>query len=110
MTMQTVIGPSPMPKLATVCGTPSSRIRKLSFGILGMKLPLLSTTATSRFTVLTSLRKLGTFGDSRLPCWPNLDGILGCSASGAAGWPSFVVAGRRGLATVSVLSLFGPPW
>ena len=47
-----------------------------------MKLPLLSTTATSRFTVLTSLRKPGPSGMA--PSFlPNLEGILGCSASGA---------------------------
>src|SRR5712691_5082051 len=103
MTMHTVMGASPAPKLAICWGTLSSRMRKLPFGMWGMKRPLLSSTATSTFTTLVSTLKSGW---SEIPNWSlrvNLDGILGCSAS--TGSPFL-----RGLATVSPTSFFGPSW
>src|SRR6266436_4118942 len=101
--MQTVMGASPMPKFAICCGTLSSRIRKLPRGMLGMKWPLLSSTATSTLTTLVSTLKLGASGGrSALFLLLNLEGILGWSESGALA--SFL----RGLATVSPTSFLGP--
>src|SRR5439155_6680975 len=85
-------------------------------GILGMKWPLLSSTATSTVTVLTSLRKVGTPSGSWVSfCLPNLEGIFssfglaagGAGASGAASAGAFLL---RGFATVSEDSDVGPCW
>src|SRR5258707_10889496 len=96
------MGASPILKFVTGWGTLSSNTRKFPRGMLGMKCPLLSSTATSTVTLVTSLLKLGPSGidDSRLF---NLDGILGSSASAGAPESFF-----RGLATVSDDSLVGP--
>src|SRR5688572_1486952 len=99
--MQTVMGASPIVKLLICCGTLSSRIRKLPCGIFGMNRPLLSSTATSRLTAVTSLRKVGAPASDAPSFLLNLDGILGCSASTE---PSFFF----GRATVSPVSFFGP--
>ena len=101
MTMQTVIGASPAPKLLICWGTLSSRMRKWPRGMLGMNRPLLSRTATSTFTTLVSTLKSGCSEASSLSLRLSLDGILGCSAS--AGSPFL-----RGRATVSPTSFFGP--
>src|SRR5258708_34936463 len=97
ITIEMVMGASALVlKLATCCGTLSSRIRKLPRGILGMKWPLLSSTATSSCTVLTSLRKVGKPSTPILSLsFLNCEGIFGSSASSLGA--SFFF----GLATVS---------
>src|SRR5271165_962198 len=91
-----------LPNDLICCGTLSSRMRKLPRGMLGIKWPWLSSTATSTFTTLTSLLKLGTFS-----------GISGCAfllsfdGMGASAGSSVVF---RGLATVWSTSLVGPDW
>src|ERR1039457_2215552 len=92
----------------TGCGTPSSRTRKLPRGILGMKRPLLSSTATSTWTVFTSLLNVGSPSGVALSLVENLEGIFGWSASFGTSFPlaSFFL----GLATVSEESGFGPCW
>src|SRR6266853_4567742 len=98
ITIEMVIGASALVlKLATCCGTLSSRIRKLPRGILGMKWPLLSSTATSSCTVLTSLRKVGKPSTVSLSLsFLNCEGIFGSSAASAGGASFFF-----GFATVS---------
>src|SRR5580692_4371544 len=54
-----VIGASPTLKPVIFCGVLSSRIRNRSCGIFGIGLPLLSSTATSSVTVITSDRNVG---------------------------------------------------
>src|SRR6267143_1316152 len=106
MTSATVMGASlPVLNEETCCGTLSSRIRKLPRGILGMKRPLLSRTATSTCTVVASLLKVGSPSGKSLSFLLNFDGILGSSgASGVEAAGSFL----RGLATVSEDCDFGP--
>src|SRR6266436_1936095 len=100
-----VIGDTPVEKLPTCCGTLSSRIRKLPLGILGMKLPRLSTTATSTLTERTSAVKVGTpAGSSPAFFLGNCEGILGWSGSGTgAAFPDFF-----GRVTVSLPRELGP--
>src|SRR5260370_522393 len=82
ITIEMVMGASALVlKLATCWGTLSSRIRKLPRGILGMKWPLLSSTATSSCTVLTSLWKVGKSTVSLSLSFLNCEGIFGSSAS-----------------------------
>src|SRR5260370_19803810 len=97
ITIEMVMGASALVlKLATCCGTLSARIRKLPRGIFGMKWPLLSSTATSSWTVLTSLRKVGKPSTVSLSLsFLNCEGIFGSSASSLGA--SFFF----GLATVS---------
>src|ERR1700682_1502028 len=80
-------------------------MRKLPRGILGMKRPLLSRTATSTCTVVASLLKVGSPSGKSPFFLLNLDGILGSSgASGVEVATSFL----RGLATVFEDWDFGP--
>src|ERR1700722_19266914 len=71
-------------KLAIFCGTLSSSTRKLVLGMLGMNLPLLSSTATSSSTVFTSLLKVGVSAGISFPFLLNLDGIFGSSTDGSS--------------------------
>src|SRR5271170_904361 len=116
--MVMVMGASPTAKLATCCGTLSSRIRKFPLGILGMKCPLLSSTATSTLTVTESVLNTGT------PCGIsfllNFEGIFSLSGAGAgvglgddAGVEGSVEVLESstfflGRATVSLLCVIGP--
>src|SRR5437867_12295848 len=94
MTIQTVMGASLGPKLTIFCGTLSSRIRKLPRGMLGMKLPRLSSTATSTLTRLVSVWNVGkSFGI----------GAFLVGRDGGGGSDFFL-----GLATVSPASRLGP--
>src|SRR6476469_10009631 len=95
--MHTVMGASPLLNSETCWGTLSSRIRKLPRGMLGMKLPLLSRTATSTDTVTTSVWNVVMLAGCSL-FLPNLEGIFSPSG-GSAGCPSGDFL--RGLATVS---------
>src|SRR5260370_34020353 len=106
MTSATVMGASlPVLYEETCCGTLSSRMRKLPRGILGMKRPLLSSTATSTCTVVASLLKVGNPSGKSLSFLLDFDGILGSSgASGVEAAGSFL----RGLATVPEDWDFGP--
>src|SRR5579862_117968 len=96
-----VMGAWLLPKDLICCGTLSSRMRKLPRGMLGMKWPFLSRTATSILTRLTSLLKLG-WVSGRASGAAFLLSLEGMGAS--SGSP----AGLRGLATVWSTSLAGP--
>ena len=100
--MQTVMGASPVAKLVTCCGTLSSRMRKLPLGMLGMKRPLLSSTATSTLTTLVSTLKSGCSRDIELVFPRQLGRNLGLLDFDR------IAACLRGLATVSPTSLLGP--
>src|SRR5580698_3862413 len=85
MTIATVIGASLFTfKLAICCGTLSSKMRNLSFGIPERNFPLLSSTATSNSTVLTSLLKVGASAGSSFSFLLNFEGILGSSTAGSS--------------------------
>src|SRR5580693_1992500 len=90
-------------KVLTCCGTLSSSTRKLPFGMFGMKWPLLSSTATSNCTAVTSLRKVGSPTGTSLS-FLYCEGILGSSVVSAG--TSFFF----GLATVSDGWDWGPCW
>src|SRR5260370_3000136 len=100
--MQTVTGAWPMEKLLICWGTLSSRIRKLALGILGMKRPLLSSTATSTLTRLVSTLKLGVSGGNSV--FFLLLSLEGMGRSESRVLASFLC----GLATVFTTSFFGP--
>ena len=86
-------------KPVTGWGTLSSSTRKLPRGMLGMKRPLLSRTATLKLIAVTSLRNVGALA-SGSAFFGNWEGILGGASEGAE---SFF-----GLATVSPPCLVGP--
>src|ERR1017187_1480380 len=91
-----------LPKDLICCGTLSSRTRKLPRGMLGMKWPFLSRTATSTLTTFTSLLKLGRFsGMSGCAFLLSFDGMGASSGS---------PVDLRGLATVWSTSFVGPAW
>src|ERR1039458_103607 len=89
-----------LPKDLICCGTLSPRTRKLPRGMLGMKWPFLSRTATSTLTTFTSLLKLGRF--SGMSGWAFLLSFDGMGAS--SGSP----VDLRGLATAWSTSFAGP--
>src|ERR1700693_3209555 len=97
--MAIVIGASALVlKVLICCGTLSSRTRNFSLGMLGMKLPLLSSTDTSTCTAVTSLWKVGRLVGTSLSFlyW---DGMGGWSVSvvvsaGAAGFFGFGTGSR----------------
>src|SRR6185312_930578 len=121
-----VMGAWPMENSLTVCGTLSSRTRKMGRGRLGMKLLLLSITATSTVTRLASDEKVAEPGPASAPVFgrgASLEGIFGRFSEGP-GWAGVGVAvvgagvgvavgvsltaGRRGRATVSLPTEPGP--
>src|SRR5579863_10782558 len=97
-TMAMVMGASLLVlNVAIFWGTLSSSTRKFPRGMLGMKLPLLSSTATSSCTVVTSLLKVGSPSGTSLSFLVNWEGIFCCSGGGSSAGASFFL----GLATVS---------
>src|ERR1043165_2102812 len=95
--MQTVMGASLGPKFTICCGTLSSRMRKRSLGIFGMKFPLLSSTDTSTVTRFASLLKV-----ARSLVSGGAGARLGFGTGGASSAFFF------GLATVAPASRSGP--
>src|SRR5579863_6869145 len=93
-TMAMVMGASLLVlNVAIFWGTLSSSTRKFSRGMLGMKCPLLSSTATSSCTVVTSLRKVGDPSGMSLPLVLNWEGILGCGGGASGTLGALVVVG-----------------
>src|ERR1043165_1225827 len=105
--MAIVIGASPIEKLGTFWGMPSSMMRKFPFGMLGMNRPLLSSTETSTVTTFDSTWKLGPSRVVSAFFLLYTDGILGCSDC-AGGVAESSAGFLRGLPTVWLPGLIGP--